>query len=389
MRIGIDITGLGARREGIVSYTWNLTAALLELSTEHEFFLYRRVGVEEFSDRVDMRIHVRDVKSSNRKIAQQVMLPPVAKKDRLDVLFFPFNSAGLFYGGRSVVTIHDLQPYVLPQQFAAIHDRAVYQSEIKAKINHLYWRWMLRRASVSADRVIAVSQATKRDLEQIFKLSSNRIDVVYEGVDHDYFNLENDGWSRQAFLQQHGLPDNYILCLGLNAYKNIEGAVRAYGIARDRLPEGCKLVLAGKNYLGDRLTSMIAEDGLDGDIILTGYFPGEQLKYLYRFADVFLFPSFYEGFGLPVLEAFACGTPVVTSATRGSLSEIAGDAALLADPMEPAAIAEALVDLYSDEDARHQLVQKGLSRSREFSWRRAAEGTLAVLEQTVRDAGGK
>ena len=223
--------------------------------------------------------------------------------------------------------------------------------------------------------------ATKRDIVNIFHIPPENVDVIYEGVDKEYFNIDNHGQDLGRFREKYNLPNRYILCLGINAYKNIEGAVSSFCMIKKNYAHSLKLVIAGKNYLGEGIFQLVRDLNLENEIIFTGFFPQKDVKYLYQCAEVFLFPSFYEGFGLPVLEAFACGAPVVTSSTAGSLPEVAGEAALLVDPNDHEEIASAVLKLLDDKDFRDKKRQQGLKQVEKFSWEEAARMTLDVFKQ--------
>jgi glycosyltransferase involved in cell wall biosynthesis len=184
------------------------------------------------------------------------------------------------------------------------------------------------------------------------------------------------------FREEYDLPERYVRCVGTHAYKNVEGAIRAFSAVRHQF-DLLKLVVTGnRDYLTRDVFQIVRDLGLGGQVIFTGFFPDEDLKYLYQCAELLLFPSFYEGFGLPILEAFACGTPVVTS-TSGSLPEIAGQAALLVNPNDAGDIACSVLKVLSKKGLRDRLRQQGLSRAREFSWEKSARETLSVFVKAI------
>lgn len=385
MKIGIDMTGVsatdGGLPNGIMSYALQITNHILSVDHDNDYHIYCRneipYGLASGSPSASVRI----IKSRNRKICQQTQLPLWASYDRVELMFFPYHSASLICPSKSVATIHDLHPYVVPNHFRRIHDLNAAGKAMKSLANRLYWKNILKSACRRVDRIIAVSHSTKRDIERIFKVSKERIDVVHEGVDSRYFNLETDGRNLADFRGEYKLPQRYILCVGTHAYKNIGGALRSFDIVRKAMENPPKLVIAGKKaYLSPDIWEVMRELKLAGDVIFTDFFPDQDLKYLYQCAEVFLFPSFYEGFGLPVLEAFACGTPVVAS-TAGSLPEVAGDAALLASPHDPEAIAGSLIKVLSDHRLREEKRCLGLQRAHEFSWENAATKTVAIFRE--------
>lgn len=385
MKIGIDATGVWGIKDGLLNgimvYTIQVVNNLLRIDNKNEYFVYCR-------DEIPIQFNVRPssatfkvISSKNRKILQQFKLPMAALHDRVDLMFFPYHSASLFCPCRNVVTIHDLHPYVVPKKFAKIHSSQMHGIKLISAINKMYWEKMLKLASRKSNRVIAVSHSTKTDIINVFHISPGKIDVVYEGVDQNNFNTDGDAKKLDLFRRQYGLPDKYILCVGTHAYKNIDGIIKSFEIFNKNYKHPIKLVIVGnKKYLEKEIFEFVKKFELDQQIVFTGFFPDPNLKYLYQCSTLFLFPSYYEGFGLPVLEAFACGTPVVTSNT-GSLPEVGGEAALLVDPDDHEGIASVVLKLLDDKDFRNNKRQQGLTQVKKFSWEKAATETLEVFEK--------
>jgi len=388
VKIGIDATSVWGLKDGLlngmIAYTVHLTRNLLTKDDpDCDYIVYCRDKVPEvFADVQDRAVFV-PLPSGNRKILQQWSLPRAASRDAVDVIFYPYNSAALFFSPPSVVTIHDLHPFVIEDRFQRIHSTEQHGNTIASGINQRYWKFILRESSRRAGRVIAVSATTKEDIVSIFGTSPDRVDVVHEAVDGARFNIDRDTVERSSFLGKHRLPDRYLLAVGTHAYKNIEGIVAAFETLRATSGHSVGLVIAGNiATVGADILESIRGSAYSDDIVLTGFFPDSDLKYLYQFSELFLFPSFYEGFGLPILEAFACGTPVVTSAT-GAMPEVAGEAALLVDPDNHDEIAAAVRQVLDDGGRRQELVRRGLERAAQFTWSRAAEETRAILKRVA------
>jgi glycosyltransferase involved in cell wall biosynthesis len=228
--------------------------------------------------------------------------------------------------------------------------------------------------------VIAVSESTKRDLVERYGLSPDRIDVVYNGVDASFQPVPAD--QVNAFRTREGLPERFILFVGtLEPRKNVVRLIEAYA----RLPEGRPaLVLVGsKGWLYDDIFARVEALSLKEKVRFAGYVSADALPYWYNAAELLAYPSLYEGFGLPPLEAMACGTPVVTS-TASSLPEVVGDAALLVDPTDVEALSVAIEKVLSDEDLRRQMQAAGLAQAQHFSWETAARGTLESYRRALR-----
>jgi glycosyltransferase involved in cell wall biosynthesis len=385
MRIGIDATALwsGATQSGITGYTIQIVEHLLKTNSSHDYYVYSFNEVPERLAAVPASVRFRVFKTWNRKLWQQTVLPLAAWRDRLDLMFFPSNSVAKFLPCASVATIHDLHPFVVPNAFRTVHRAEVYGNRLRSSVSRWYWRWVLAAAS-RKDRVIAVSETTKSDIEKILAVQGDAIDVVYEGVDHDRFGVgEEGGEIFDAFLEKYRLPQRYILCVGTHGYKNLQGAIKAFYLVKQQRKNSLRMVVAGnKHTLGGEILGLVQDLGLAEEIVFTGFVADEDMRSLYRCAEMLLFPSHYEGFGLPLLEAFACGTPVVTSRT-GAMPEVAGSAALLVDPDDPTDIASAVSKILDDPNLREAKRRQGLARVRMFSWEEAGRKTLGVLEKAL------
>lgn len=288
-----------------------------------------------------------------------------------DVLFVPAHSLPLWSPAASVVTVHDLGYRRLPES----HRLG----------SRLYRLWSTRLSIRAATRIIAVSDATRRDLIELEGVSAERIRVVYHGVDPSLAPVD-DPLVIRATRDAHGLPSRYFLYVGtLQPRKNLQRLIRAHRELIDSDPGAPALVLAGQ--VGWRAEPILAEarrsDSLER-VRLLGYVEREHVAALLSGAVAFVFPSLYEGFGMPVVEAMACGCPVMAS-TTSSLPEVVGDAALLVDPLDVHGMAEGMGRLAREPDLRASLRARGFERVKRFSWERAARETLAVLREA---AGG-
>jgi glycosyltransferase involved in cell wall biosynthesis len=267
--------------------------------------------------------------------------------------------------GRAVVTIHDIIHLLYPQF-------------LPNRVAHLYVRIMIRRALKRADRIITVSHNSKRDLVDHFGVAPARVEVIYNGVSRG-FRPDVPVEERRRVAGKLGLPSPYLLFLGGDRpHKNARNVIRAFAEARRRGPLPHALVLAGPMPRNEgRVAALISALDLGAAIRRTGIVDDADMPGLFAGADAFLYPTLYEGFGLPVIEAMACGTPVLTSSTS-ALQEIAGGHALLVDPMDAGAIAAGIVTLSTDPAKRAELAKMGLARAADFSWDKAAEATLSV-----------
>ncbi|MBD3277822.1 MAG: glycosyltransferase [Candidatus Aegiribacteria sp.] len=232
-----------------------------------------------------------------------------------------------------------------------------------------------------ASAIIAVSAFTAEEVESCFPGSSRKTIVVHEAAPPEY-SMVTDSQRLERTREKLNLPSRFVLFLGtLEPRKNLPRLLEAFAGICDKIPH--KLVLSGPvGWKSSELEAKLHDPRIADRVQLTGFVDAEDIPPLLSLAEIFVYPSLYEGFGLPVLEAMACGTPVITS-TTSSLPEVAGDAALLVDPESSSAISGALVRLARDEDLRDELKELGLQRSRKFSWTRAAGETLDVYRRII------
>jgi glycosyltransferase involved in cell wall biosynthesis len=247
-------------------------------------------------------------------------------------------------------------------------------------------RLMTRLAARSADRIFAVSGATRDDLTRVLRVPDEKVVVIHEAVGAE-FAVRADELAVDGVIRRYGLRRPYCLFVGnLEPRKNLSRLIEAFGLLRARAGWGAagapppQLVLAGtRGWLYNGIFADVATRGGVADIVFTGYVPAADLPALYAGAACFVFPSLYEGFGLPVLEAMASGAPVVASRV-GAIPEVAGDAALLVDARRPQELAEAIATVLTDRTLRDRLVIRGRARARQFTWETVARQTLAVYE---------
>ena len=369
LRIGIDVHSIGSQNGGNQTYYHELVRALAEAPRGHQFILYhtKRAVLSGIIDRDNMRLT--RLWPSHRLLRIPFTLPCLARRDRLDIFHAQYIVPPLL-NCRTVTTIHDIAYEHFPQYFP-FHQRA-------------WLKALVPLSARRADHIITVSEHSKRDLVETYGINEDKITVTYEGASSAFRPIDRR-LAKKRLSEKYQITDKFILYVGrLQARKNIGRLVGAYNRLRKSGNEH-KLVLVGKaDSLFQPVLSRIRELRLENDVLLRGYVPDEDLPYFYSAADVFVYPSVYEGFGLPVMESMACGTPVVTS-LGSSLDELAGNAALLIDPLDEQSIAAALVRMLGDPQLAKRLAQDGLRRSQEFSFRNAARQTIDVYEQLAEE----
>jgi glycosyltransferase involved in cell wall biosynthesis len=367
MRIAIDASPAAKRpRTGTEFYTLHLILALADLNTRNEYTLLLNDEVpEEFSD---LPASFRTQRIPQRWLWAQTRLPRELRRSRADVFFAPANIIPFLHPPKCVTTIHDVAFHHFPECYTA------------------FVRWYLelttRFALCRAAKVIVVSQATKDDLVRIYNAEPSHIEVIHSGAPPSRerpISPDEIG----STLRRYGITRPYLLYLGrLEEKKNVARIVEAFQKLKEQgIPH--RLVLGGTPGVGfRRIKRLIEASSFVQDIVLAGYVDDEK-EQLYAGAAVFIFPSLYEGFGFPILEAARHGTPVVTSRCS-SLPEVAGEAALLVDPIDVDEIAEAVSRLIHDQHLRDQLVERGYERLSEFDWGDTAAKVLGALEEVGR-----
>jgi len=283
-----------------------------------------------------------------------------------DLLFVPAHVLPIVHPRRSVVTIHDLGYLYYPQAHRLL--------------DRLYLDLSTRYNARAATHLIADSSATERDLIERYGTNPDKITVIYPGYDNTVFQPTRDKEVIEAVKARHGIAGDYILFVGtLQPRKNLARLIEAFSNLQYPISNIQLLISGKKGWLYEEIFRRVEELGLEERVVFTDYVPEGDLPALLSGARLFVFPSLYEGFGMPVLEAMACGTPVVCSNTS-SLPEVAGDAALLVDPLDVGELAAALARVLDDAELRAELIQRGFEQAKGFSWEKCARETLDVLE---------
>ncbi|GBD15145.1 D-inositol 3-phosphate glycosyltransferase [bacterium HR26] len=366
----------GYRRAGVSRYIEALVRSLPDADPSLELVVFTnkaasRCAREQIVTRVTWAVsRLPTQRPPVRILWEQCLARAATRRWRLDLLHAPVNVVPLAGPRPLVLTVHDLAFLRYPEHYPPLKQR--------------YLAALTRRSTRRADLVIAVSGQTRADVVELCGVRPEKVVVVPNGVDASLRPVRDAG-VLQAFRQAHGLPNEFFLFLGtLQPRKNLEGLLRAYDRARADL--SLPLVVAGaRGWRESKIFQLVRELDLADRVRFTGYINPDELPIWYSAATVFVYPSLYEGFGLPVLEAMACGTPVITSATS-SLPEVAGDAAILVDPHDTDALARALRELASSPRLRAELTSAGLERARAFSWERTARETLEVYRRAMERA---
>jgi glycosyltransferase involved in cell wall biosynthesis len=368
--IAVDLRSLHSSEfSGVESYTVHVLEELLETDRETVYHLfYNGYSQKKFEYFHFINAHYIQTRIPNRILNVSLKLFDYPKLEKLtgthDTLFMPnWNTLAVEPDTKVILTVHDLSPQLTPEYYG-----------LKSRI----WHWLLNIPKLvkRADKIIAVSEFTKLSLIEKMNVPASKITVAPLGVDHDNYRPNLNVDRLREVRNSYGLPGDFVLFVGtLEPRKNLARLIEAF----EQIQEPISLVIAGKlGWKYNALLKQIQNSPKRRFIKLIGYIPEADKPYIMKLARVFAWPSLYEGFGLPVLEAMAVGTPVVTS-NVSSLPEIAGDSAMLVDPYNPEDIAKAITDLQTNDSLREHYISKGLQRSQQFSWEKCAQIIKSVL----------
>lgn len=309
--------------------------------------------------------------SSNRQLRilwEQFVLPVLLKKYKIDLIHCPANIMPLFSGCKTIITVHDLSFIRL--------------KKTHGKLQTWYLNNFTKMSCKKANKIIAVSENTKNDIVNCYGINADKIKVIYNGISNN-FKIIEDIELQNVIRQKYSLPHKYILYVGtLEPRKNVPGLLKAFSLCLDELP-GYKLVIAGsKGWDYQNIFEAVKKLGLEEKVIFAGYVENDHLPLIYNMARLFVYVSFYEGFGLPLIESMACGTPVVTS-NISSLKEVVGEAAIKVNPNSSQEIAEAMRKLLLDAAFYDEYRYRGFKKANEFSWKKSAQETWDVYKEVL------
>jgi glycosyltransferase involved in cell wall biosynthesis len=374
-KIGIDGRFINKRR-GIGNVCYNFLQEITKINSDFQFVVYldaNKVPIE-LQDVTNMTFS--SLKPSFYPLWEQFILPMAAKKDEVSLLHSFANTFPLFLPRdiKKVVSIHDIM-FLLPQSQLPLSP-SLYQI-----LGRYYTGFIVKNGHSSVEKIITVSEYSKKDIIDHLNIKSTKIVSILNGTDiihRTFFEIED------AFLKVNKIQSPYILVLGaLDPRKNTTLIIKAFSALKKQVTSPISLVISGLDQSGiEQFSNLVRELGLEGSIHLLGFIDRSDLDALYSQASCFLYPSLYEGFGLPLLEAMAHGTPVISSNTT-AIPEVAGDAALLVNPTNKDEIVAALLRILTDNVFKETLKQRGLERVKLFSWRRMAEQILQTYEEVL------
>jgi glycosyltransferase involved in cell wall biosynthesis len=365
MRIGIMLRHYEQHEGGVKHYTKTLLPLLFSLGSEHQFILIyqnpellgtyaRYPNVEEMVARIPGAL-----------LWDQIAVPWVIRKKNLDIIFNPKFTIPFFAKPKKVFVLHGSEWFAIPKHFKWLDQVYV------GKLVPLYCR--------HADAFIAVANAVKKDAVYYVKADPNKIFPIHNAIDPNQFYFIDDVDRLQAARAKYNLPERYILWVGqIESRKNVKRLLRAFAEISKEFPH--KLVIAGEQRWSTKgELSEVRDLAIEERVQILGWVSHDDLPAIYRLADLFAFPSLYEGFGIPLVEAMACGCPILT-ATTCAPPEVVDGAGYLVDPYDTEAIAKGMRTILLDTNLRQKMVARGLERAKDFSWDKCARQVLAVLE---------
>jgi glycosyltransferase involved in cell wall biosynthesis len=368
MRIAIDARKL--HDFGIGTYIRNVLQGLARIDHDTEYVILCRPQDVDLVTALGPNFRAVPETARPYSLAEQVHVPLALVRERAHLLHEPHYVLPVATRCHSVVTIHDCIHLMFPQY-------------LPGRLAHLYARASMWRAAKHADRIMTVSEASKRDILRFFDVPPEKVTVIYNAID-ERFLAPADEERMELVRQRYQLDYPFVLYAGnVKPHKNLERLLDAFARVRAAGLDDLRLVIIGDELSRyPPLRQAVHRHRLEKYVRFFGFQPYETLAAFYRLARVFAFPSLYEGFGLPPLEAMACGTPVVTS-NVSSLPEVAGGAALLVDPHDTESIADGLLRAVTDTELRAQLTEKGRARARQFSWAQSVEAIRRIYFEVL------
>jgi glycosyltransferase involved in cell wall biosynthesis len=368
MIIGLEASSLHGWKSGVGYYTENLLSSVMRMSPEHEYILFSNRDMRASWQPLGREVVYSQGFFPVRSVWMQTVLPGTLRKAGPELCHFTNYLAPLTLRCPYVVTIHDMTLFITPR----LHNFK------KIVLD----RTLIPHVARRADAIITVSNSARDDIVRHLRVPRKKIKVISNAISPAFRPVTGEA-RLEAIRQKYGIRGPYILYVGtIEPRKNIARLIQAFAqLKAIRLPH--KLLIVGQpGWHCAPIYGEVERLGLQSEVIFTGYVPFEDLPALYSAAESMAFPSVYEGFGLPVAEAMACGTPVVTS-NSSALAEVAGDNALLVNPLSVSEISHALTRLHQDPDLRRELSRRGISRAAEFTWDRLARSTLDLYEEVV------
>ena len=368
MKVAIDVRKL--HDFGIGTYVRNLLRQLSQLDHDSEYILLCRREDRSVADELGENFRAVTESSSQYSLGEQISIPVRLGRTSPDLFHTPHYVLPVLTPCRSIVTIHDCIHLIFPEY-------------LRNRMAHTYARTMFWTAVNRASRILTVSEASKRDILRFFGVADDKVTVIHNAID-DRFYKDPPEEHIVRVRERYQLSGRFLMYAGnVKPHKNIERLIDAFVLLRRDGLDDLKLLITGSEISRyATLRRAVHRHNLHKHVRFLGYQSEETLATLYRLADVFVFPSLYEGFGLPPLEAMASGTPVIVS-NVSSLPEVVGDAGVLVNPYEPRAIADGIQRVLVDRTLRENLIKRGLIRAKSFSWAKSVNRIREIYQEVV------
>ncbi|MBC7867853.1 MAG: glycosyltransferase family 4 protein [Gloeobacteraceae cyanobacterium ES-bin-316] len=349
---------------------------LQKLNQPYHFIIFAKKGTDSDCIQETVNFSINKTPAKPYPIWEQFFLPKIARKNKLDILHCTSNTAPIFCKSPLIITLHDI----------IFLEKLDFSGSSYQNFGNLYRRFIVPRVAKNARLIITVSDFSRKLIMQKLNIPPQKIKVIYNGVSELYKKINEENGIAE-FRKKYNLPAHFFLHFGNTApRKNTLGTLKAYILLSKKTPDTWPLVITScqREYLISLLKKIDAPEYIN-KVLCLDYIAADELPYLYNAASIFLYPSLNEGFGMPVIEAMACGTPVITS-NISCLPEIAGDAAVLIDPYNTTEIAAKMKELAQSNEMYFEKQQLGLRNAERFSWKIAAEKTLSVYNEVLNNA---
>ncbi len=364
------------KKHGMDMVVLELINNLQKIDNENEYVIYVKPDVDKSCLKETPNFRIVELPGGPYPLWEQYALPKAVRNDKCDLLHCTSNTAPVKSPVPLVVTLHDII-YMENRSFLR-NTGSWYQ-----KLGNIYRRWVVPKVVKHSNKIITVSKFEKQRIKEFFNQPDNKLEAVYNGVG-EHFKIINDRSFLDKIKSKYNLPDEFLFFLGnTDPKKNTIGVLKAYSdflkITKKEIP----LIMPDYDMKElKRLADEIGNPGIMKNIMLTGYIKNTDLPGIYNLCKIFLYPSLRESFGIPILEAMACGVPVITGNTS-SMPEVAGDAAILVDPKKPEEITKAMIKLFNEKETCQELIKKGNKRAQEFSWESMAKDVLKIYQTFV------
>ncbi len=369
MKVGIDAHSAERDGTGNCTYIRGLLLGLSQIDKENQYILYAININHPFYKNLENseNFRIKPLKYKRPIFRIPISLAKESFVDKLDILHIQYNAPPV-HRGKLILTIHDLAYIHFPEAFDRFQR---YRLKILVPLN-----------AKKAKRIICGSHYSKKDISEFCKVDEAKIEVIPYGVNSSCKTFESESKKRKEILAKYGIKEKFIFSLGrLNERKNLSSLISAYKYLRDAGKMDISLVIGGnKDFLFEKILMEIKNSGYENDIILTGYIDDKDLPVIFSSAELFVYPSLFEGFGLPPLEAMICKCPVIAS-NVSSIPEVVGNAGILVDPNNVDEISRAIYRVTSNPELREEMKKKGYEKGQMFRWETTAKKTLNIYEE--------